>query len=72
VCFDAPKHGNNIPEVNKIVRRVYDSIFRLSRMSEQPRPMKVSRLQSSQALIQGSHRISSLGMLADKGDTMAE
>ena len=27
LCFDAPKHGNDIPEVNKLVRRVYDSIY---------------------------------------------
>ena len=27
LCFEAPKHGNDIPEVNKLVRRVYDSIY---------------------------------------------
>ena len=27
LCYEAPKHGNDIPEVNKFVRRVYDSIF---------------------------------------------
>lgn len=27
MCYDAPKHGNDIPEVNKMVRRVYDSIL---------------------------------------------
>ena len=27
LCFDVPKHGNDIPEVNKLVRRVYDSIY---------------------------------------------
>ena len=24
LCYEAPKHGNDIPEVNKFVRRVYD------------------------------------------------
>jgi pyruvate formate-lyase/glycerol dehydratase family glycyl radical enzyme len=27
LCFEAPKHGNDIPEVNKLVRRVYDDIY---------------------------------------------
>ena len=27
LCYEAPKHGNDIPEVNKLVRRVYDSIL---------------------------------------------
>ena len=27
LCYEAPKHGNDIPEVNKFVRRVYDSVF---------------------------------------------
>ncbi len=27
LCYEAPKHGNDIPEVNKFVRRVYNSIF---------------------------------------------
>ncbi len=27
LCYEAPKHGNDLPEVNKMVRRVYDSIF---------------------------------------------
>ena len=27
MCYEAPKHGNDIPEVNKFVHRVYDSIF---------------------------------------------
>ncbi len=27
MCYEAPKHGNDIPEVNKLVRRVYDSIY---------------------------------------------
>jgi formate C-acetyltransferase len=27
LCFEAPKHGNDIPEMNKLVRRVYDSIY---------------------------------------------
>jgi formate C-acetyltransferase len=27
MCFDAPKHGNDIPEVNKFVHRVYNSIY---------------------------------------------
>jgi pyruvate-formate lyase len=27
LCYDAPKHGNDIPEMNRFVRRVYDSIF---------------------------------------------
>jgi formate C-acetyltransferase len=27
MCYEAPKHGNDIPEVNKLVRRVYDSIL---------------------------------------------
>jgi pyruvate-formate lyase len=25
MCFDAPKHGNDIPEVNQLVRRVYNT-----------------------------------------------
>ena len=25
LCYEAPKHGNDIPEVNRFVRRVYDS-----------------------------------------------
>ena len=27
LCYEAPKHGNDIPEVNRFVRRVYNSIF---------------------------------------------
>jgi formate C-acetyltransferase len=27
MCFEAPKHGNDIPEMNHFVRRVYDSIY---------------------------------------------
>ncbi|MEN8132120.1 MAG: pyruvate formate lyase family protein, partial [Pseudomonadota bacterium] len=27
LCFEAPKHGNDIPEMNKFVHRVYDSIY---------------------------------------------
>ena len=27
MCFEAPKHGNDIPEMNHLVRRVYDSIY---------------------------------------------
>jgi formate C-acetyltransferase len=27
MCYEAPKHGNDIPEVNRFVRRVYDSIL---------------------------------------------
>ncbi len=27
LCYDAPKHGNNIPEVNKLLHRVNDSIL---------------------------------------------
>ncbi|MFZ0611279.1 MAG: pyruvate formate lyase family protein [Desulfobacterales bacterium] len=27
MCLDAPKHGNDIDEVNKFVRRVYDDIY---------------------------------------------
>ena len=27
MCYEAPKHGNDIPEVNKLVRRVNDSIL---------------------------------------------
>jgi len=27
MCFEAPKHGNDIPEVNKFVRRVYDTVL---------------------------------------------
>ena len=27
MCYGAPKHGNDIPEVNELVRRVYDSNF---------------------------------------------
>jgi len=27
MCFEAPKHGNDIPEVNKLVRRVTNSIY---------------------------------------------
>ncbi|MEN8132564.1 MAG: pyruvate formate lyase family protein [Pseudomonadota bacterium] len=27
LCYEAPKHGNDIPEVNKFVHRVYDSIY---------------------------------------------
>jgi formate C-acetyltransferase len=27
MCYEAPKHGNDIPEVNRLVRRVYDSIL---------------------------------------------
>jgi pyruvate formate-lyase/glycerol dehydratase family glycyl radical enzyme len=26
-CFEAPKHGNDIPEVNRFVHRVYDTIL---------------------------------------------
>jgi pyruvate formate-lyase/glycerol dehydratase family glycyl radical enzyme len=28
LCFEAPKHGNDIPEVNRFVHRVYESIFK--------------------------------------------
>jgi formate C-acetyltransferase len=28
MCYEAPKHGNDIPEVNKLVHRVNDSILR--------------------------------------------
>jgi formate C-acetyltransferase len=28
MCYEAPKHGNDIPEVNRLVHRVYDSILR--------------------------------------------
>jgi pyruvate formate-lyase/glycerol dehydratase family glycyl radical enzyme len=28
MCFEAPKHGNDIPEVNRFVRRVYNSILK--------------------------------------------
>jgi pyruvate-formate lyase len=28
MCLEAPKHGNDIPEVNRFVRRVYDSILK--------------------------------------------
>jgi formate C-acetyltransferase len=27
LCYEAPKHGNDIPEVNKLTHRVYESIF---------------------------------------------
>jgi formate C-acetyltransferase len=27
MCYEAPKHGNDIPEVNRLTRRVYDSIL---------------------------------------------
>ena len=27
LCYEAPKHGNDIPEVNRMVRRVYDSMY---------------------------------------------
>ncbi len=27
LCYDAPKHGNDIPEVNRFVHRVYETIF---------------------------------------------
>ncbi len=27
LCYEAPKHGNDIPEVNKLVRRVTNSIY---------------------------------------------
>ena len=27
MCYDAPKHGNDIPEMNKLTRRVYESIY---------------------------------------------
>ena len=27
LCYEAPKHGNDIPEVNRFVHRVYESIF---------------------------------------------
>ncbi|HUS96546.1 MAG TPA: pyruvate formate lyase family protein, partial [Hyphomicrobiaceae bacterium] len=27
LCYDAPKHGNNVPEVNKLLHRVNDSIL---------------------------------------------
>ncbi len=27
MCYEAPKHGNDIPEMNRFTRRVYDSIF---------------------------------------------
>ena len=27
LCYEAPKHGNDIPEVNRFVRRVYNTIF---------------------------------------------
>ncbi|MEQ1586455.1 MAG: pyruvate formate lyase family protein [Cyclobacteriaceae bacterium] len=27
MCYEAPKHGNDIPEVNKLVRRVYESLL---------------------------------------------
>ena len=27
LCYEAPKHGNDIPEVNRMVHRVYESIF---------------------------------------------
>ena len=27
LCYEAPKHGNDIPEVNRMVRRVYDSLY---------------------------------------------
>jgi len=28
MCYEAPKHGNDIPEMNKFTRRVYDSILK--------------------------------------------
>ncbi len=27
LCYEAPKHGNDIPEVNRLVHRVYETIF---------------------------------------------
>jgi formate C-acetyltransferase len=27
MCYEAPKHGNDIPEMNKLTHRVYESIF---------------------------------------------
>lgn len=27
LCYEAPKHGNDIPEVNRMVHRVYESIY---------------------------------------------
>ncbi len=27
LCYEAPKHGNDIPEVNRFVRRVYNTIW---------------------------------------------
>ena len=27
LCYEAPKHGNDIPEMNKLTHRVYDSIY---------------------------------------------
>ena len=27
MCYEAPKHGNDIPEVNRFVHRVYESIY---------------------------------------------
>ena len=27
LCYEAPKHGNDIPEMNRFVHRVYDSIY---------------------------------------------
>lgn len=27
LCYEAPKHGNDIPEMNKFVRRVTNSIY---------------------------------------------
>jgi formate C-acetyltransferase len=27
MCYEAPKHGNDIPEVNRLVHRVYESIL---------------------------------------------
>jgi pyruvate formate-lyase/glycerol dehydratase family glycyl radical enzyme len=27
LCYEAPKHGNDIPEVNRFVRRVYNTVF---------------------------------------------
>jgi len=27
MCYEAPKHGNDIPEMNRLTRRVYDSIL---------------------------------------------
>jgi formate C-acetyltransferase len=27
LCYEAPKHGNDIPEMNKLTHRVYESIF---------------------------------------------